>query len=73
MAMRWRTYSDQFRDISVLYPPLIEQQEILSYLDKKCAEIDAIITKKQQFITEMESYKKSLIFECVTGKREVPV
>ena len=71
MAMRWRTYSDQFRDISVLYPPLLEQKEVLSYLDQKCTEIDAIITKKQQFLTEMENYKKSLIFECVTGKREV--
>ncbi len=73
MAMRWRTYSDQFRDISVLYPPLLEQKEVLSYLDQKCTEIDAIITKKQQFLTEMENYKKSLIFECVTGKREVSV
>ena len=50
-----------------------EQQEIAAYLDQKCSEIDAIITKKQQFITEMENYKKSLIFECVTGKREVSV
>ena len=57
--------------MTVLIPQKQEQQEIAAYLDKKCAEIDAIITKKQQFITEMESYKKSLIFECVTGKREV--
>ena len=48
-----------------------EQQEIAAYLEQKCTEIDAIITKKQQFLTEMENYKKSLIFECVTGKREV--
>ena len=50
-----------------------EIKDIISYLDKKCTEIDAIITKKQQFLTEMENYKKSLIFECVTGKREVSV
>ena len=53
----------------VCVPTISEQHEIAAYLDKKCAEIDAVITKKQQFITEMESYKKSLIFECVTGKR----
>ena len=55
------------------YPSAAEQSEIAAYLDKKCAEIDAIINKKQKFITEMENYKKSLIFECVTGKREVSV
>ena len=72
MLMRWRTYSDQFRDISVLCPPIEEQREILAYLNKKCTEIDALITKKEQFLTELESYKKSLIYEYVTGKKEVP-
>lgn len=72
MAMRWRTYSDQFRDIPVVYPDPKEQQEIVDYLDQKCAEIDILISKKQQFLTELETYKKSLIYEYVTGKREVP-
>ena len=52
-------------------PPLEEQQEIAAYLDKKCAEIDTLITKKEQFLTELESYKKSMIYEYVTGKKEV--
>lgn len=71
MAMRWRTYSDQFRDIRVVVPPLHEQVEILGYLDEKCAELDKLIAKKEQFLAELESYKKSLIFEYVTGKKEV--
>ena len=71
MAMRWRTYSDQFRDIKVVVPPLKEQQEILNYLDEKTAAIDSLIKKKEQLITELEAYKKSLIYEYVTGKKEV--
>lgn len=52
-------------------PQLAEQAEIVAYLDQQCAEIDRLIAKKEQIITELESYKKSLIYECVTGKREV--
>ena len=52
-------------------PPLTEQQEIADYLDKKCATIDTLIAKKEQLITELEAYKKSLIYEYVTGKKEV--
>ena len=48
-----------------------EQEEIADYLDKKCAAIDALIAKKQQYLTEIENYKKSLIYEYVTGKKEV--
>ena len=52
--------------------PLIEEQEeIVFYLDAKCAEIDRIIEKKEQLIEELGSYKKSLIYEYVTGKKEV--
>ena len=71
MAMRWRTYSDQFRSIKVVVPPLEEQKEIVDHLDAKCAEIDKLIAKKEQLVKELESYKKSLIYEVVTGKREV--
>ena len=71
MAMRWRTYSDQFRDIPVVYPPFEEQKEILQYLDTMCSEIDVLIAKKQEIISELENYKKSLIYEYVTGKKEV--
>lgn len=53
-------------------PPIQEQQRIADYLDRKCAEIDSIITEKKQQIETIEEYKKSLIFEYVTGKKEVP-
>ncbi len=48
-----------------------EQNEIVEYLDKKCWNIQLKINKKEQLIEKLESYKKSLIYECVTGKREV--
>ena len=51
--------------------PTGEQKEIANYLDAKCAEIDKLIAKKEQLVKELESYKKSLIYEVVTGKREV--
>ena len=57
--------------LKVCVPQVEEQKEIVEYLDKKCAEIDSLIHKKQQFLAELESYKKSLIFEYVTGKKEV--
>ena len=62
-------------DLFAMYsasPSLEEQQEIAAYLDKKCSEIDSLISSKEKFITELESYKKSLIYEYVTGKKEVP-
>ena len=52
-------------------PSLTEQKEIADYLDAKCAEIDGLIAKKEQLVKELENYKKSLIYEVVTGKREV--
>jgi type I restriction enzyme S subunit len=57
----------------IIVPPLEEQYEILTYLDEKCAAIDTLISKKEQFLTELENYKKSLIYEYVTGKKEVPL
>ena len=48
-----------------------EQLEIAEYLNTKCADIDALVAKKQQYLTEIENYKKSLIYEYVTGKKEV--
>lgn len=58
-------------NISCVVPALVEQKEIADYLDAKYAEIDKLIAKKEQLIKELESYKKSLIYEVVTGKREV--
>lgn len=57
--------------IPIFYCPPLEQKEIADYLDAKCAEIDGLIAKKEQLVKELESYKKSLIYEVVTGKREV--
>ena len=58
-------------DIIVAVPSCAKQKEIADYLDAKCAEIDKLIAKKEQLVKELESYKKSLIYEVVTGKREV--
>lgn len=58
-------------DIIVAVPSCAEQKEIADYLDAKCVEIDGLIAKKEQLVKELESYKKSLIYEVVTGKREV--
>ena len=62
-----------FVQVPLFEPSLDEQQEIADYLDQKCSEIDALIAKKERFLVEMENYKKSLIYEYVTGKKEVPV
>ena len=64
------SYND-FRSFKVPFPPLDEQKEIAAYLDEKTAAIDSLIAKKNQLVTELESLKKSLIFEYVTGKKEV--
>jgi type I restriction enzyme S subunit len=50
---------------------ICEQRQIVSYLDTKCAAIDAAIKRKQELIDKMTEYKKSLIYEAVTGKMEV--
>lgn len=63
---------EMISSVKIMLPSLKEQQEISAYLDQKCAEIDTLITKKEQFLTELESYKKSMIYEYVTGKKEVP-
>ena len=62
---------DGLRELCVVLPGIVEQAETVAYLDKKSAGIDALIAKKQQYLTEIENYKKSLIYEYVTGKKEV--
>ena len=52
-------------------PSYQEQQEIADYLDQKCTEVDSIIEKRERMIELMTEYKKSLIYECVTGKKEI--
>lgn len=59
------------RNFPIFLPSDSEQADIAEYLDYKCKEIDLLISKKQQYLTEIENYEKSLIYEYVTGKKEV--
>lgn len=63
-------FSD-FGNTYIPYPPVETQSEIALYLDKKCSEINKVIMDKQAQLTTLDEYKKSLIFEYVTGKKEV--
>lgn len=60
-----------FSDFKVLFPPISEQKSIAKFLDAKCAQIDSLISEKQSLIKDLAEYKKSLIFEAVTGKTRV--
>ena len=71
MAMRWRTYSSEFKSIKVPVPPYIEQCQIADYLDSKCEMLDKTIADRNKAIDILQEYKKSLIYEVVTGKKEV--
>ena len=62
-----------FVQVPLYEPPLSEQEDIASYLDMKCSQIDSISDQKKEQLTVLEAYKKSLIYEYVTGKKEVPV
>lgn len=62
---------EETKNIYIPLPPLSEQQRIAAYLDEKCARIDALLAKKDELLDKLAEYRKSLIFECVTGKREV--
>ena len=61
----------EFKKLLVISPTIEEQKNIVNYLDSKCSSIDNIITSKKQQLEKLEEYKKSLIFEYVTGKKEV--
>lgn len=63
--------TNAFSSFKLVLPDFIEQQQIADYLDKKCAEIDDLIKLKEQKIEKLKEYKKSLIYEYVTGKKEV--
>ena len=56
----------------MIIPSMKEQKEIVSYLDKKCSEIDSLISEKKKQLEKLSSYKQSMIYEYVTGKKEVP-
>ena len=63
---------EELGNLLVVLPPLSEQQSIASFLDSKCADIDAAISGKEQQLETLKEYKKSLIYTYVTGKKEVP-
>ena len=63
---------DELGEIRVVIPIPKDQMDIVRYLDEKCSEIDAIIIEKKEQLTTLNEYKKSLIYEYVTGKKEVP-
>lgn len=63
--------SSYLSQLNVPNPPLLQQQKIADYLDKKCAKIDELTSIKQQKIDELKEYKKSIIYEYVTGKKQV--
>lgn len=66
MLMRWRTYSTEFRAISVPLPPEDEQERIVEFLDKKLDDVDRLIGNVQTQIEKLKAYKQSLITEVVT-------
>lgn len=63
--------ASEIGNIFIALPSITEQQQIADYLDKKCTDIDNLIYIKQQKIDKLQEYKKSLIYEYVTGKKEV--
>ena len=69
---RWRLQADKFLNFYIAVPPVEEQNEIVDTLKKQLTEMDALIAAKEQLLTEMEAYKKSVIYAYVTGKKEVP-
>lgn len=68
---RGRVNTSQIKTIPLALPPLDEQRRIVDYLDDKCVQIDRAIAAKQAIIADLKAYKQSLIYEVVTGKREV--
>ena len=62
---------EELSSFRIVLPSQEEQQEIVAYLDEKCAAIDSLIASKEALIAELEAYKKSIIYEYVTGKKEV--
>ena len=68
---RWRLQADKFLNFLIPVPNIEEQKAIAAYIDDKCIALDNAISIKENVLDKLESYKKSLIYECVTGKREV--
>ena len=69
---QWDLGFDDFKNLSFILPSDEEQREIVKYIERKSADIDALIAAKENLLTQLEAYKKSVIYEYVTGKKEAP-
>lgn len=69
---RWRLQAETFNNFLFPVPPYLEQIEISKYLDEKCKKINTILASKEEQLILLENYKKTLIYEYVIGKKEVP-
>ncbi|MGM9960936.1 MAG: restriction endonuclease subunit S [Allobaculum sp.] len=69
---QWDLPAYDFERTPIIIPPLLEQQQIAAFLDTQCFQIDALIQTKNETLNILQEHKKSLIFDYVTGKREVP-
>lgn len=69
---RLKVAKEDLKSLIIPVPSVDEQREIVRYLNQKCIDIEEVIKKKELFLSELESYKKSIIYEYVTGKKEVP-
>ena len=67
----WTTGWQEMKKIIIPVPPFLEQNEIADYLESKCSDIDSVILQKNQQLETLSNYKKILIYEYVTGKKEV--
>ena len=56
--------------LKIVLPPIDQQKKIVKYINDRCDSIDILLNEKQALIADLESYKKSLIYEVVTGKRK---
>lgn len=65
--------ASSFESFNLIAPPIEEQQQIADYLDTKCADIDEMTSIKQKKIEQLKEYKKSIIYEYVTGKKQVNI
>lgn len=63
---------DGVKKLKIVLPPIDEQRQIVEHLESKCLEIDQIIAQKEIYVDEIEAYRRSLIYQYVTGKKEVP-
>ena len=68
---RLKVSKEDLKSLLLPFPSEKEQREIVEYIKHKTADIDVLISKKEKLLTELESYKKSVIYEYVTGKKEV--